>query len=111
MSSAKVTEINDSNFATVVASKPRAIVKFYATWCGHCKGIAPLYTSLADKYTKVLFLQIDVDNNAESTQLLRVNGMPTFVVYINGKHEPKYDIIGADTEALKNLAEKLNNEK
>ncbi|EOY21393.1 Tetraticopeptide domain-containing thioredoxin isoform 6, partial [Theobroma cacao] len=37
------------------------ILYFTATWCGPCRFISPLYTSLAAKYVKVVFLKVDID--------------------------------------------------
>ncbi|KAJ8431490.1 hypothetical protein Cgig2_032261 [Carnegiea gigantea] len=40
------------------------VVKFSATWCTPCKEIAQPYRKLADKYSSLLFLAVDVDEMA-----------------------------------------------
>lgn len=44
----------------------QVVVNFSASWCGPCRQIAPVYSELADKYTSVLFLTVDVDELAVS---------------------------------------------
>jgi thiol-disulfide isomerase/thioredoxin len=44
-----------------VAADEYAIVDFYATWCGPCHAIKPIYAKLATKYPKTRFFSVDVD--------------------------------------------------
>ncbi|XP_015424234.1 PREDICTED: thioredoxin-like 2-1, chloroplastic [Myotis davidii] len=38
------------------------VVDFSAAWCGPCKMIKPFFHSLSEKYSNVVFLEIDVDD-------------------------------------------------
>lgn len=74
------------------------VVDFYATWCGPCNKIAPLYKSLSQKYSHVVFLKVDVDENEITAGKYTVQAMPTFLFF---KSKVKIDELkGADAVVL-----------
>ncbi|XP_004503257.2 TPR repeat-containing thioredoxin TDX isoform X2 [Cicer arietinum] len=75
-----------------------AILYFTATWCGPCRYISPLYTSLAEKYQKVVFLKVDIDEAVDVAARWKVNSVPTFFFVKNGKEIDS--VVGADKNTL-----------
>ncbi|KAK9996656.1 hypothetical protein SO802_021342 [Lithocarpus litseifolius] len=75
-----------------------AILYFTATWCGPCRMISPLYTSLAGKYPKVVFLKVDIDEAKDVAAHWNISSVPTFFFLKNGKEVDK--VVGADKSAL-----------
>lgn len=75
-----------------------AILYFTATWCGPCRMISPLYTSLAGKYPKVVFLKVDIDEAKDVAARWNISSVPTFFFLKNGKEVDK--VVGADKSAL-----------
>nr|GEW69459.1 TPR repeat-containing thioredoxin TDX [Tanacetum cinerariifolium] len=75
-----------------------AILYFTATWCGPCRFISPLYTNLAAKYPKMLFLKIDIDEMGEVAVKWNITSVPTFFFTKNGKEIDK--VVGADKASL-----------
>jgi thioredoxin len=80
-----------------------SIVKFTATWCGPCKKIAPVYSELAEKYTKIYFYEVDVDKQEDIAEEFGVNSMPTFIFFSRGKMQEKFS--GADADKLREIVE------
>lgn len=75
------------------------VIDFFATWCGPCKRIAPVFEDLADKhYPAITFFKVDVDESAELVEKFGVSAMPTFVFLKNGYIVKKVE--GADLRAL-----------
>ncbi|KAG5536273.1 hypothetical protein RHGRI_023899 [Rhododendron griersonianum] len=75
-----------------------AVLYFTATWCGPCRMISPLYTSLAAKYPKVVFLKVDIDEARDAAARWTVSSVPTFFFIRNGKEIDK--VVGADKGSL-----------
>jgi thioredoxin len=74
------------------------VVDFFATWCGPCHTIAPVFEQLARKYSKALFVKVDVDKCQETAAANGISAMPTFVFFRN---KTKIDTLrGADPGVL-----------
>lgn len=58
------------------------IVDFYATWCGPCKLLAPLFEHSAEVLSgKVKFLKVNVDKFRGLNSLYGIRAMPTVLVF------------------------------
>ena len=60
------------------------VLNFWATWCGPCQKIAPLFQRLAATYDGADFVKVDVDDLDDVAEACAVQAMPTFQVYVNG---------------------------
>jgi len=83
----KVTMLSADEFAnTVEAGEGLTLVDFYADWCGPCKMIAPVLEDLADEYDgKVTIVKLDADAHPEVLSKYGVRGLPTLMMFENGK--------------------------
>lgn len=62
------------------------LVDFYANWCGPCKRLSPMFDSWAQDYAgKVFFLKVNVDDFRVLSKKYRITGMPTLLMFENGK--------------------------
>ncbi len=73
-------------FSEVIKSEKPVLVDFFATWCGPCKMMAPILHDLkAAVGDKVTILKIDVDKNPEVSSQFQVQGVPTLIIFKQGK--------------------------
>lgn len=80
-----------------------AILYFTATWCGPCRFISPVFTSLATKYPKTVFLKVDIDEARDVAAKWNISSVPTFFFIKNGKQVDK--VVGADKNGLERKIE------
>lgn len=75
-----------SSFQDLIATKQLVLVDFTATWCGPCKAMAPILKEVAKEVgNSARIIKIDVDKNAQLAQQLKIKGVPTFILYKEGK--------------------------
>ncbi len=73
-------------FNEIIKSETPTLVDFHATWCGPCKTMSPILEQLkASKGQSLRILKIDVDKNPTIAAQLGIRGVPTLILYKNGK--------------------------
>jgi len=83
------------------------IVDFFATWCGPCVNIAPVFADFSEKYLNCVFLKVDVDQNKDISEEAGITCMPTF--HFIKKGEKITQLEGADEDTLKEYIETHGN--
>jgi thioredoxin 1 len=82
----------------VLDCRQPVLVDLYATWCGPCKRLEPTIVDLAKEYDgKIVVARIDIDKAADLTSKLGVTGVPTVILYNQGKETKRW--VGGRTHA------------
>ena len=70
----------------VAGSDVPVLVDFYADWCGPCKTMAPILDDIARTWTgRALVVKLDTDRSPEAAARYRITGIPTLVLFRDGK--------------------------
>ena len=97
--SENVTEVSDSSFeADVLQSDRPVLVDFWAAWCAPCRMLAPTVEAVADKYASTArVVKLNVDDNPSVSQRYGIKGIPTLILFKNGREEER--VVGATSES------------
>ena len=81
----QVATVREFSSQVLQSDKP-VLVKFFATWCGPCKRLAPTIAKLAREYEgRIVFVSVDGDQAGELVNAYRVQGYPTVMIFADGK--------------------------
>lgn len=91
-----------SSFNTIIKSRTPVLIDFHADWCGPCKTLAPILKQVKEELNDAIkIVKIDVDKNQLLAARYQVRGVPTMMLFKNGKQLwrqsgvlQKNDIIG-----------------
>lgn len=78
--------MSKTSFGELINSSTPVIMDFYADWCGPCRIQGPILEKLkAEMGDAVKVVKIDVDKNPGIAQKLQIMGIPTLMIFQNGK--------------------------
>jgi thioredoxin 1 len=97
-------KINMSKFKEIISSDKPTLVDFYATWCGPCQQMSPIFDRLKTKMSsEIRVVKIDVDKNQELVSKFKIRSVPTIILFRKGEIIWKY----SGTMDQRNLEQKI----
>lgn len=74
-------DLNKDNFEHTVLNNDLVIIDFWAPWCGPCKGFAPVYEEISEKYPGVVFAKVNTEAEQELAGYFQIRSIPTLMVF------------------------------
>lgn len=88
-------------FQSLINENKISVVDFFATWCGPCKMLGPVFASVeSEMQSEINFIKVDIDKFNEIASIYGVQSVPT-IVYIKAGAEQTRTVGFLDAEALK----------
>ena len=77
----------ENDFDSLISNK--AVVDFYAQWCGPCKMFGPIFEEVSSEYD-FNFVKVDVDKSSDIARKYGVMSIPTIILFENGVEKKKF---------------------
>jgi thioredoxin 1 len=75
-----------NSFKEITSTEIPILVDFSADWCGPCKMLAPILKQVKDELGDTIkIIKIDVDKNQPLAAKYQVKGVPTMILFKQGK--------------------------
>ena len=74
-------DVTAENFNDVINNNEFVIVDFWAPWCGPCKGFAPVYEELSEKYPDIVFAKINTEDEQQLAGEFQIRSIPTLMLF------------------------------
>ena len=82
-----VEDISSDQLEQVIKDNKVVFVDCHAVWCGPCKALSPIMEELDEKYGEkgLRVVKIDTDQNREFSAQYQITGVPSVIVFAEGK--------------------------
>ena len=95
-----IPHISASEFEAQIGqgNKP-VLVQFDAAWCPYCKAMQPHLQDFAKKRGgEIDIVRVDVDDEPDLAAQYDIHGLPTLIIFKNGKTVGRYDGVANTSE-------------
>jgi len=96
-------------FQQLIQKDQPVLVDFFATWCGPCQMLAPILKQVKESLgERITIIKIDVDKTQAIAAQYQVRGVPTMLLFQNGKQLWRQSGVVSKEELVKIIVEKSN---
>lgn len=88
------TELDPSSMEEAVNSGETWVVDFWASWCGPCKKLAPVYEEVSEEVEDVNFGKVNMEEHSDLATKYQVSALPTLLIIKDG------DIVAKNAGAM-----------
>jgi len=73
-------DLTKNNFEDIVRKNDLVVVDFWASWCGPCRGFAPVFDAASEKHQDIVFGKVNADDEQELAGTFGIRSIPYVMV-------------------------------
>ena len=104
----RLTQLKEDQLIETIGNG-KVVLFFTADWCPDCRFIKPAMPEIEQDFSDYTFYEVDRDENIDLAAELNVFGIPSFIVYDNGKEIGRF--VNKDRKTKQQVEDFLNNLK
>lgn len=82
----KIIGMCDQEYGELIKSNDKVLIDFNAKWCAPCKKMKPYILKMqTEMKDKIKIVQLDADENKTIVEQMKLDGLPTIIIYEKGK--------------------------
>ena len=97
-----VKYVNANELESLIANSDKTVYcDFWASWCGPCRMLAPVFEEISDNYDgKAVFVKLNVDEEDSEAAAMKygITSIPNIIAFKNGK--PVDNSLGFKPQAM-----------
>ena len=74
-------DVTETTFGETIESHPIVFVDFWASWCGPCRGFAPVYEAVSEEHPDVVFAKVDTEAEQALAAAANITSIPTLMAF------------------------------
>lgn len=74
-------ELTKENLITTINDHDTVLVDFWAPWCAPCRQFAPVFESMSESHSGIVFGKVNTEEQQELAASFQVRSIPTLTIF------------------------------
>ena len=80
-----VKHVTSNELEELIQGDKTVFCDFWASWCGPCRMLAPVFEAVAEKYEgQAEFVKVNVDEEDQAAMKYRISSIPNIIAFQKG---------------------------